>query len=79
MAIMYASRVVIYRKQVNDATIVSVAQRLGLEVCTVIGTTGIPRGNRGNGDHIHGNTVGMESYFTRLLWRWGAMLTVIPQ
>ena len=29
-----------------------------LQVCTVMGTAGIPRGNRGDGDRFHGNTVG---------------------
>ena len=32
-----------------------------IEVCTVMGTAGILRGNRGNGDHIHGNTAGTGS------------------
>ena len=52
--------------------------RYGVEVCTVMGTVGIPWGNCGNGDHIHGNTVGTGSRLTGLPWGWEAMLTVIP-
>jgi len=44
----------------------------------VMRTVGIPRGNRGNGDHIHGNTAGMGSRLTGLPWGWGATLMVIP-
>jgi len=40
-----------------------------------MGTAGIPRGNRGNGDHIHGNTVGTGPRLTGLPWGWGAMHT----
>ena len=50
-----------------------------LEVCMVIRMVGIPWVNRGNGDHIHGSTMGMGSRLTGLLWGWGAMPTVIPR
>jgi len=42
-------------------------------------TAGIPRGNRGNGDHIHGNTAGTGSRFTGLPWGWGSTPTVMPR
>ena len=48
------------------------------EVCMIMRTAGITRGNLGNGDHIHGNTVGTGSRLTGLPWRWGAMQTVMP-